>query len=51
MATVHPHLSFAEIASALTGLRHLNITANDPKYKKVKKKTFQKACKQDHYFK
>lgn len=33
MATVHPHLSFAKIASALTGMRHLNITANDPKYK------------------
>lgn len=33
MATVHPHLSFAKIASVLTGMRHLNITANDPKYK------------------
>lgn len=32
MATVHPHLSFAKIASVLTGMRHLNITVNDPKY-------------------
>lgn len=38
MATVHPHLSFAKIASVLTGMRHLNITANDPKYKGEKKK-------------
>lgn len=34
MATVHPHRSFAKKASALTGMRHLNITANDPKYKR-----------------
>lgn len=41
MATVHPHLSFAKIASVLTGMRHLNITANDPKYKGEKKKKLQ----------
>lgn len=38
MATVHPHRSFAKIASALTGMRHLNITANYPKYKRGEEK-------------
>lgn len=55
MATVHPHRSFAKKASALTGMRHLNITANDPKYKRRgrKKKAPQShtAWKQDRCLK